>query len=91
MLFSVMRTTINHGADGDDEPASIGCLYAYTTDGAELVPPTTWWTLDETRLRALLAMAANGHDIDGLVLDLEAAALASEDEWEDEDGDSWPT
>lgn len=64
--------------DGDQQVELEGSLECFVEEGTlgELVV----YTLSEDRLRDLLNLAATGSDVDGLMLDIEAAALASDDD-----------
>lgn len=88
-ILGVSRAVLRF--DPDDEPdtdlelcviESHSNAWALITGEPDEIPhpvELVVYTLDADRLRALLAAAAAGADIDALIFDLDAAALASEE------------
>lgn len=81
--LGVMRDVIRFTAEAINEDAAVeglGSLIAHMPtdgDGPPFIGEVVIWTLDDRRLRDLLELAADGADIDGLLMSLDAVALLS--------------
>lgn len=92
--MGVLRQVVHFWADlGDDSEPDfevVGSLIAHVEepgpDDELILGDVVMYTLGLDRLRDLLTMAARGDDIDGLILSLDAVALASDEP--DDDGET---
>lgn len=92
----VLRSTLD--LDTDVPVLNLGSLTAdlavdieMDEDDNEPFGPLVFYTLDRGRLLAMLDQAAAGHDVEGVLLGLDAAALEAEsiDPEQPDDGGAW--
>ena len=81
--MGVIRQELRFDPAGDEDADTevVGTLILRVEDPAPGEAPITGaviYTLGLDRLRDLLVMAAAGHEVDGLILSLDAVALASD-------------
>lgn len=79
VMRHVIRFTGDPDVDEDADTEMMGSLIAHQdpTDGELFVGVVVTYTLDAGRLRDLLQLAADGADIEGLIMSLDALALMS--------------
>lgn len=76
-------TITSQAPDIDADPELVGSLVLAFPDDELVEGDFTIYTLGADRLRSMLDQAAAGEDIDGLLLSLDAVALASDQDDDD--------